>query len=717
MDKYSDLIIRHRKRVILVFLLAALAGAALWQLVHVNYSLTDYLPEKAQSTVGLDIMDREFAQAVPNASVMVRDVSVPEALEIKRQLLQVEGVSDVMWLDDAVDIRQPLAMQDGDTVESFYKDGNALYSLTVEKGAESAACSAIRTLIGPDVAIAGEAANYDAMQSAAGSEVLHAVAILVPAIILLLILSTSSWVEPLLFLAAVGMSVLINMGTNIFFGEVSFVTNAVGPILQLAVSLDYAVFLLHSFNDYRQSCATAAEAMRKAMRASVTTVAASASTTLFGFLALVFMDFKVGADLGICLAKGIVLSFVCVMVFLPALTLGLYKLIDKTRHRPLMPDFGNIGRVLSRFFLPAAALVALLIIPSFLGQGQTNFIYGYGADDPSRDIGRSSIAIKEEFGQTTIMALLVPRGDVVRERDLSSDLGELPRVKSVLSFANTVGTSVPADFLSRDITDRFYSENYARIIVYTDTPEEGTLAFQTVEDINAVVLRYYDDFYSVGQSTNLNDMKNVVAADNTRINLIAVIAIFLVLLVTFRSATLPFLLLLTIEAGIWINLSIPYFTGVSINFIGYLVLSTVQLGATVDYAILLTDTYLGNRRRMPLKAAIAASLNSAFRSILVSASILSIAGFTLFLTSSNPIVGDIGLLLGRGTLLSVFMVVCLLPALLTLFDKAIAKTTRGANFFRGKLVGRSGPEAPGEKERALLPPRPDEIQRLSEGKS
>jgi predicted RND superfamily exporter protein len=177
-------------------------------------------------------------------------------------------------------------------VESFYKDGNALYSLTVEKGAESAACSAIRTLIGPAVAIAGEAANYDAMQSAAGREVLHAVAILVPAIILLLILSTSSWVEPLLFLAAVGMSVLINMGTNIFFGEVSFVTNAVGPILQLAVSLDYAVFLLHSFNDYRQSCATAAEAMRKAMRASVTTVAASASTTLFGFLALVFMDFK-----------------------------------------------------------------------------------------------------------------------------------------------------------------------------------------------------------------------------------------------------------------------------------------------------------------------------------------------------------------------------------------------------------------------------------------
>lgn len=704
MERFAWAIINNRKKIVVLFILVSVIAVFLALFVDVNYDLADYLPQKAISTTGIGVMEREFTESIPNASVMVKDVSVVEAMEIKRQLSGTEGVAEVLWLDDVVDLKQPLEMQDKKTVESFYKDRSALFSVTIEKGAEGAACAAMRDIIGPEGAIAGEAPNLNDMQNAATTEVRLAVAILLPAIIVILILSTASWIEPVLFLSAIGVSVIINMGANIIFGEISFITNAISPILQLAVSMDYAIFLLHSFGDFRKEYDDAREAMYHAIKASVPSVAASALTTLFGFLALVFMDFKIGPDLGICLAKGIVFSFISVMVFLPALTLALCKLIDKTGHRMIMPGFRNIGKYLSRLFIPAAIIVTFIIAPSFLGQRQTNFIYGNSDNDPKREIGRSNIAINEQFGRTNILAILAPRGDIVKESNLSDTLAGHPRVKSVVSYAANVGASIPSGFLGDDVTGQFYSENYARIVLYTDLPDEGEMTFNTVEEINAIIGEEYEEFYLIGQSATLSDMKKIVKVDNVRVNIIAIAAIFLVVAITFKSFSLPLILLLTIEAAIWVNLSFPYFSGTSINFIGYLVLNTVQLGATIDYAILLTDKFMEKRKTMPLKQAIGGSLSTAFRSILVSASILSFAGFTLYLTSSNVIVVDIGLLLGRGTLISMFMVICFLPAMLMLFDKIIAKTTKGASFFKGKR-GKSVPAPVPAQEKSGTGPR------------
>ncbi|MDR1705911.1 MAG: MMPL family transporter, partial [Clostridiales bacterium] len=499
-------------------------------------------------------------------------------------------------------------------------------------------------------------------------------------------------VEPLLFLAAIGMSVVINMGTNAFglFAPegnqgVSFLTNAVTPILQLAVSLDYAIFLLHSFGARRKAGAGVEDAMTEAVKESFSTVAASASTTLFGFMALLFMDFRIGSDLGLSLAKGIFFSFVSVMVFLPALTMCVYKLIDKTKHREIMPDFSNVYRVLGKLAIPAVIVVAIVIVPSYLGQSRTDFLYGYqSAADSMRggeESGQDLLTPNQVFGQSTAMAVMVPRGDVIREEMLADEVLAMPGVTSVISYAKTVGSAIPPEFLDDSVRSQFYSDNYARLIVYLDTPAEGAEAFAAVEAINAAADRLYPGTaYSVGQSANLYDMKNTVQADNRLTNLLAVISIFLVLVVTFRSASLPFLLLLTIEAAIWINLSIPYFTGTPINYIGYLVLNTVQLGATVDYAILLTVTYTRNRKTMPKKEAVYKALGSSFRSILVSGTTLATAGFTLAGTSSNPLIADIGTLLGRGTLFSMLMVVVFLPALLVIFDKAIGKSTLKAKF-------------------------------------
>ena len=684
MDVFARFIINNPKKIIALFILVSVIAAFVSLYVDINYNLADYLPQKAISTKGIKIMNDEFAKAIPNVFVMVRDISVTEALSLKKQLSQAEGVTEVLWLDDVVDLMQPLDMQDTETVENFYKNRNALFSVTVRKGSEKEACAAIQEIISPEGAISGEAATIMDMQNSAVSEVRLAFAVLLPVIIIILVLSTTSWLEPILFLAAIGVSVVINMGTNIIFGEISFVTNSISPILQMAVSMDYAIFLLHSFANNRAAYDNPKTAMYHAIKASSTTIAASALTTIFGFLALIFMDFGIGWDLGICLAKGVILSYISVMIFLPALTLIVSKALDKTSHRKIMPDFKNIGRILSRFFIPVTVVIAVIILPSFLGQRQTEFKYGYTIEDPNRKIGRDTMAINEQFGRSNILAILVPRGDIARESSLSTRLAEHPRVRSVVSYAANVGVTIPVGFLGNDITSQFYSDNYSRIVLYTDLPDEGEVSFGAVEEISQITGEYYDEYYVVGQSATYYDIKKVVDVDNVRVNLIAIAAIFMIVALSFKSFSLPFILLLTIEVAIWVNLSIPYFTDTSINFIGYLVLSTVQLGATIDYAILLTDTFMGKRKTMPAKKAMAESLSIAFRSILVSATILSSAGFTLYLTSSNIIVKDIGLLLGRGTLISMFMVICFLPAMLMVFDKVIGKTTWRAEFYEEK---------------------------------
>ena len=716
MDRFIHGIIRHRKAVVAVFLAAAVVCAAFIPFVKTNYNMVDYLPDEAQSTTAVEIMEQEFSQAVPNANVLVHDVTVPQALAFTDNIAAVDGVEGVMWLDDVMDVAEPLETADQETVETYYRvndpassgtdreapsatagaeaAGTALFQVTVAEGEEGTAIPALRGLVdqasadnaaaggrGLANAVSGEAMDTAQLQANTVQEVLGAVAIIVPAILLLLVLSTLSWIEPVLFIAAIGVSIVLNMGTNIVLGEVSFITYSVSPILQLAVSLDYAIFLLHAFAAERQRTADVEQAMACAMRRSLSTIAASATTTLFGFAALAFMQFQIGADLGINLVKGIAFSFVTVMVFLPALTLLVYRAIDKTAHRPLMPSFKNVDKALSKVRVPALVLVLALVVPAFLGQAHTVFTYQNNSPDPNLRSGADTLMVQDEFGHQNPLVVLVPRGAVAAEAALAADLEKVDNVKGVLSYASTVGSAIPSGFLDASVTDQFYSENYARIIAYTSTDVESDEAFATVQAVQDVAARHYGTFYTAGQSANLYDMKNIVAVDNVVVSGIAVVAILCVLLVTFRSIALPLVLLLTIESGIWINLSIPYFTGEPVNFIGYLVINTVQLGATIDYGILLTTHYLDHRRREPARQAIRLALGETFPSLLVSAGILATAGFALSFTSSMSAVASLGLLLGRGALLSLALVTCFLPGLLVYLDGFIRRTTWHAGFF------------------------------------
>lgn len=683
MDSFFRFVIRRRKAVIAVFIVLAAFSALTAGLVEVNYDMVDYLPQDAQSTQAISIIEQEFSEDTPNTRVMLTGVTVREALEYKDRIAAIDGVKSVNWLDDAVG-RDVLAVTppeflDASVAKSYYKDGCALLNVSVESGRESTTIRAIREIIGKTGAVAGDAPNAATLQELAVTEVVNAMVILIPIVLVILTLSTTSWLEPLLFVCTIGFAVLINMGTSAFFGEYSFVTQTVAPVLQLAVSLDYAIFLLHSFGDYRADHEPE-EAMRLAMKRSLSTVAASAATTVIGFVALLFMRFGIGADLGIHLAKGIALSFLSVMVFLPALTLACYRLLERTRHKNLVPSFEGVGKALMKTRIPFVCVALVLAVPCFLAQSSTAFMYGMGGVAESTQAGRDAVRIEEVFGRENALVLLVPRGDPGKESGLCDELASLPHVTDVLSYTTAVGAEIPPEYVPLDVFDRFYSGSYARIVLYTDNPEEGDEAFETVQAVLDTAKRHYDTCYLTGQSASLFDMKNVVEKDTKVVNLVAVIGIFLVILLTFRSVSVPVLLVFVIETAIWINLSFAYFADSSLSFIGYLIISTVQLGATVDYAILLTSQYFANRRELPKKPAMLKTLAGSLPAVLLSASILSIAGFTLSFTSSNPIVAELGVLLGRGTILSFVMVACALPGLLVLFDGVIQKTTLKTDF-------------------------------------
>lgn len=675
MKKIAAAITRHHKKIFFAFLILSAISAVLLFKHKVNYSLTSYLPDDVESTVALDIMENEFTSGVPNARVVLPDLTMAEALEAKNKLLSVDGVTSVLWLDDIADVKKPLPFIDKALLNEYYKDGVAQFTVTIKDGKELAASDKIRELLGEGVMLSGIAIQNAYYQRQVLKEVIPAVAIILPVGLFVLLLTTSSWILPLVLLLAVGVAVLANMGFSALFGPMSFITQATAPILQLAVSLDYLIFLLNSFERKRKVYGDVYTAMQKAITESSTAIAASALTTIFGFLALMFMRFGVGTDLGLNLAKGIIFSYICSIVFLPSVILLCLKGIDKFRHKQILPEFPNIGSKLLKIRIPLLILAVLLVIPSFIGKDKTDFMYGNGSPGHKHRFYQETQKINELFGENTAIVIVSPKGDLGKEAQLVSELQKIPHVNSVVSYVTAVGAQIPDVLVPSDSLALLQSEKYSRIILTTDTGEEGPGAFETVDAVRATCGKYFDRYWVCGQSANLRDMKTVIRSDSRFVNGIAIGFVFLTLLFSFKSLILPFILLFVIESAIWINLAIPYFQGSSLVYLGYLVISTVQLGATIDYAILVTDGYMSARKTMSAYDASKSSLNSHFISVFTSAVILTSAGFALNISSSMSVVIALGRLLGIGTILSFCMVIFVLPALLIIFDPLTQKLT------------------------------------------
>jgi Predicted exporters of the RND superfamily len=645
--------------------------------------MMDYLPEDANSTKAISVMKENFGEGIANASVMVPSVGITEALEYKAKLKQLPGVKDVMWLDDVVDLTQPIAVQDQKTIETYYVDRSALFSVTIEDGKEQAAVKAIYNLVGKKGAVIGSAVAQATSQSMAMSQAANSVVVLGILFIIVLILSTTSWVEPFLYLTTIGVGVLINLGACAFSGDISYVTLAVTPILQLAVSLDYAVFLTHSFEANREKTDDVNQAMKMALKESFKSIFGSAACALFGFMALMFMKFKIGPNMGLALVQGVVISYITIVVFLPALMLCLYKVLDKTRHRSFMPNFSKTGNVLIKGRVPIFLLILILMVPAYLAQKNNTFVYGTGKSSMESRLGQDEAKIEKLFGSSNILAMMVPTGDKTSEMLLCEELKKLDFVKSVTSYTTAVSNKIPEQYLSEDVVSNFYSEKYARIIIYTNLDTEGDKAFAGVEKVRKIANKYYkDNVYLCGETANMYDMMECVQEDNEVVDMITIVSIFIVLLLEFKSLIIPVILILTIKIAIWINMSVPYFTGGDLSYIGYIIVSTVMMGSTIDYAILLIDHYMVERKQKRALQAIKDTVGGCMKTMLVSSLILAVAGFALGAMSSEEMVKILGFLLGRGAVIALALCITFLPAFIFFFDKLISCLTIGANFYK-----------------------------------
>ena len=678
MKKLADMIVKHKGIILVLFIVLSMASGYMATLVETNFDLFSYVPKDAPSTIAIDTMLEEYEQDIPNAEIAVPNLSISEALSMKEKLASLSYVQEVLWLDDQVDLATPLALLDQKLVEGFYKDGVALYHVTLEEDSKAIDIVAeLQELAGPDGAVRGQVVETANMQRGVNVEISRVLLVAVPVAIIILLFATTSWFEPILFMLVIFVGVVLNMGTNIVFDNISFITQAVGGVLQLAVSMDYAIFLLHRFRDYRQEGLSVEEAMKHAITKSFSPVSSSALTTFFGFLALVFMRFRLGPDLGIVLAKGVILSLLSVFFLLPVLAVYTYKIIDKTTHRSLLPSFKGLSRWVVRIGVPLMIIAALAIVPAFIGQRSNDFLYGSQSFPKGSREARDVAYMNEHFGENMQMVLLAPKGQWAAEERLAEDLLALPEMKSVVGYVTQVGTAVPPELIPDRVLSDLISDRYSRLILVAESPAESPQTYELAEKIRSMTEEAYPkgDALLAGANFVLLDMKTTINKDLGIVNGLAVAAIFIVIMIAFRSLALPILLVLTIELSVWINLAIPYLTGTPLNFIGYLVISTVQLGATVDYGILMAQHYLEHRQLLNRKEATKKTIQTVAGSIIPPALILAAAGFTLYAVSSISVVSELGSVLGRGALISLVMVLFLLPNLFRLFDPFIEKTT------------------------------------------
>lgn len=684
MNQYTKFILKYKISVVFFFLASTIICAGLSTMVGVNYKFADYLPDDAKSTHALDVMNEEYDQSVTNLRVMIYDVSIAKALEYKDEITAVEGVKEIQWLDDSANINAPLESEDQDTIDTWYKDNNALYQITIDETNGEQVIGDIRKIIGDENCMDGTAVSDALAPVMTSLEVQQIVLFVIPLILVVLILTTTSWFEPILFMSAIGVAIMLNRGTNLMFGTISFVTNAAGSVLQLAVSMDYAIFLLHRFLENRHEGMEVQEAMVKAVKQSMGSVLSSGLTTVSGFAALILMRFKIGPDMGWVMAKAIVLSLVCVLCFLPALTLICYKLIDKTQHRSFIPKFDKFSRAVLKIRIPVLTIFILLIIPCILGQQKNDFFYGgsqvYSTEETH--MGRDMIAIEEEYGESNTLVLMVPIGDMEKEAALNEDLKDLDGVISVISYVNSVGQTVPEGFVPSSTLSKLYSEHYSRFVVMVDSSEAKDGWYEKVNEVRETGEKYYGNTCLLaGDLASTEDLKTTIVQDTARVNLLAVGFVFLILLFNFKSISLPVILTLVIETSIWMNLTVPYFQNSTLHYIAYLIISSVQLGATIDYGILFTDRYLEHRKRMGRKMAAFETIKACTVSIFTSAVILTLAGVILGKISTNLVLSQLGILIGRGAMISFVLVIFVLPTLLMLFDKVIEKTTLHSDFY------------------------------------
>lgn len=672
-------IVKHHKSISKVFLTAFAVCVLFYFFVGVNYDLSEYLPTESPSKQGIDIMEREFGYP-GTARVMVEGVSVYEAKLYKDRIAAVEGVDMVLWADTMTDIYTSSTFIDYGAIEDYYKDNSACMDVIFVDGdsdkSTHRALDEIESILGDRGYMGGPAVQNKSLGETLNREMMIAISMAIVMIAAILCLTTTSWFEPVLFLTVMLIAIVLNMGTNIFQGSISFLTYSIAAVLQLAIAMDYSIFLLHTFSRERESGLEPEEAMVSALKKSSSSILASGVTTVVGFVVLTIMRFRIGYDIGIVLTKGVVISLLTVLFFMPSLILRFYPLIERLRHKNWMPTFRGLAKWVGRVRVPALVILAILVVPAYIGQTMIDFSYGSEAvsGSPGTEVYDAENAMNERFGRSNMFLLMLPNSSSVTERELYSEVTELEYVKSAISLSGLMPEGIPERILPRSLTELLHTDDYARMIVVVKSASESELAFQANSEIQQLVLAHYPEgAYVVGVTPSTADIKDVIVDDYNLVNLLSLLGVALTVLVTFKSATAPIIVMIPIEAAVFLNMCMGYICGDRMMYVGYIVVSCLQLGATIDYAILMCNNYIDARQTMNKKTAMRDAISKSALSIFTSGSILAVVGYGLYFVSSVEAIGGMGRMVGRGAIFSVACVITILPALMYYLDSFFVK--------------------------------------------
>ena len=752
-ERISAYIVNKRKAFMVFFILAAVFSVFSSSWVKVSNKLSDYLPESTKTKQGLDIMDENFT-TFGTAKVMVNNIDYEKALELSTKLKEIAGVSRVDFYDKSD------SDYENKNIEDYYKDFAALYTISFEDVEDSKlvqeAIVKVREAVSTYDNVVYTTIDKDDAKSL--NEDMKVIGVLVVIIIVgVLIFTSQTYAEILIFMLTFAVAILLNVGTNFIFGRISFVTKAVGVVLQLALAIDYAIILFHRFMEERQNF-KAKHALINALAKAIPEISSSSLTTMAGMVALMTMQFRIGRDLGQVLLKSIIFSMISVFLFMPALIMMFEKWIKKSMHKSFVPNIEFLGKKILSVRFIITGIFTVLVIGGIVLSGKTAYIF-----DPNSiksDKKTEYIAAKEEierhFGSSNILAVVIPKEDYIKEARLLEEISKVEGVKSVTGLANIeVGNEgeyvltdslkprelaeiadvdidlvklvyrfyalkneqygafinsidsykVPiinmVDFLyeqienggveiDEDITEniedihksitdarkQLESEKYSRFLVVWDRELEGKATFAAIDEVEGIAKNYYNEVYVVGDSSSNYEISKSFGTDNLRISIITAMLVGIILLFTFQSAALPFILVLTIQGSIWVNFSLPYLANEPMFFLSYLIVSSIQMGATIDYAIVITGRYMVLREECESKnKAISRTLNEAFPTIITSGTIMAASGFVIGFLTSNATIASLGKTLGIGVLISMILVMFVLPVLLYLFDFTIDKTS------------------------------------------
>jgi len=646
----------------------------------VNYDMTKYLPSDSNTSLGIEILEAEFGSE-SMIEIMVVGIAPEALIAINLELSEIEHVTNVVWLDDYVDLEVvPLEFIDPLILNQFYIEGDALITMLLDVDTYDVAIDAMIPQIEAALSdyafhMRGEALENREARLIASQETVKIMVLIIPILLLLLLLSSHAWVEPLLIVITLGLAVLFNVVTNGLLANVSFITQTMSLALQVALSIDYALFLIHRYYEERLMH-DAKESSVLAFRHAFRPITISALTTVAGFAALTLMRFTIGLDIALVLSKGIIFSYLMTITILPVLLQWFDPLIMKTRHKVFFPTFKPLVKfqIKAKYFL-FAGLIGLMIF-GYIVQTKTGFLYGQNVStDESSLVNSDRATIDETFGANHQWVIIVPNDDVLAEVSLVESLQGHEAIDAVNALVLQADPSVPRSLLPVELVSYYVGERYSRIMVRTSLYEENETLFTVTEEINALVSTHYDEYFLIGQAQAISDIRLSIEDQGIWIMLLTVLAVGLIVGLIFRSYKIPLILISIILSAIWLNMSLLVIGGVQILYIGYLIVMSIQLGATIDYAVLLTDRYLEERKMRDKAEAMSVAFTKSSVSIMISGIILTIVGFAESWFSKIDAVIKIGNLLGRGAFISLFMILFFLPAVLLVFDRFIIKKT------------------------------------------